>query len=145
MSSYALICNPVSVWDFRGYFASNPEYGYWCVTKTVFNSAKAGDRLYLRVTSADAQPGIHGRFLVDRKEVAEVDNRFWREDKHPDGVDRVIWFRNENYGILTKPLSVATLRSLLPSTSRMLNVPQARATEIPDSEADILDAAIFMP
>ena len=145
MSAFALICNPVRVWDFRAYFASKPEYGYWCVTQKVYRTAEPGDRLYLRVTSADTEPGVHGRFVVERKGVEEVEDKFWRKGSHPVGPVPVLWFRNESPGMLARPLSVSRLKSLLPPDSRLIRVPQAKATELSESEADTLDGIILRP
>ena len=134
-----LICNPVKVWDFEDFFKSNPKTGYWVVPKTVFQEANSGDRLYLRVTSAHARPGIYGRFICTSKKTGTAPSDHWKPNAHPSGLQYQIIFEIEHY-FPNYRISVDDLQSLgIKSSSRLLRVPQEKAASIGGDEADRMD------
>ena len=134
-----LICNPVKVYDFEGAFKSNPKTGYWVVPKTVYQDANSGDRLYLRITSAHARPGIYGRFICTSKKTGEAAPDHWKPGAQPLGLQYLINFEIEHY-FPNYRISVDDLKALgIKSSSRLLRVPQEKAVSIGGDEADRMD------
>ena len=139
MTAFLLICNPVDVWDFRAYFASGPATGYWCVTKTNFDAGQPGDRLYLRVTSRDKQPGIHGRFILKSRYKGPARTEHWRHGKAPVGAVEQFHFDVPSPALISPRISVSILRAHFDPESRLIRTPQNLSAAIHDDEADQLD------
>lgn len=142
MTAFLLICNPVDVWDFRAFFASDPEQGYWCVTKKAFQAGTPGDRLYLRVTSKDKEPGIHGRFILKSKYKGRVPSEHWQAGRTPERPAEQFVFDIPKPVLLTPYLPVAILKVAFKSDSRLIRTPQSLCTEISEEEADEVDQLI---
>jgi hypothetical protein len=138
VNSFICICNPVKVWDFEAFFSNSPLEGYWVFPKATFHTVGVGDQLFLRITTAHNLPGVYGKFTVKNRRTGVVPEGFWRETSHPAGLQFIVDF-SVDYYFPSWRISPENLKMAgIPPNSKLLRVPQSKAVQIPQADAQIL-------
>jgi hypothetical protein len=142
MTAFLAICNPKKVWDFRAFFAAAPTEGFWRFSQKDFNALCTDDIIYLRVTSADREPGIHARFVATGKRISAIRSGHWRPGAEPTAPFPQALFRIDR-DMTSNPISAGELKGGgLTSANRTIKVPQGSSTQITEHEVRVIEALI---